>query len=160
MESEVEDGASEQAGSLLDSLTEGLVSDLGTSMIDPPRLNVTCHFCTSTHKSIAQGTDAQAKEYIPSLLTSQAGTHMLEAILQHSPSNVFDKIWELYFVGKLGRLAGHPTGNYVVAKAVSRLELEKVEGLVKEVQSNAGGRGLISKFRTPVPRLAARRLQS
>jgi nucleolar protein 9 len=109
----------------LDHLTEGLVSSLS---------------------SASSSTDEKplAKQYIPSLLVSQAGTHMLEAILAHSPPSVFEAVWELYFVGKLGRLAGHPMGNYVVAKGVGRLDVGGLEGAVKEVQGNAGGRGLIS----------------
>lgn len=121
LDCEVEDSASLQPSSLLDHLTEGLVTELDAKPL--------------------------AKQYIPSLLVSQAGTHMLESILALAPQPVFDALWELYFVGKLGRLAGHPMGNYVVAKGVGRLGVEQVQAAVGEVQGNAGGRGLISMFR-------------
>lgn len=85
-----------------------------------------------------------AKAYLPSLLTTQPGTHLLETILLSSPSQVFASIWELYFIGKIGRLAGHPTANYVIAKAVGRLDLAGVEAVVKECRAVAGGKGMIS----------------
>lgn len=127
LECEVEDQASTSPNSLLDHLTEGLITSLSSLSPDEKPL---------------------AKQYIPSLLVSQAGTHMLEGILASAPQNVFDAIWELYFVGKLGRLAGHPMGNYVVAKGVGRLDVGGLERAVREVQTNAGGRGLISTYKS------------
>jgi nucleolar protein 9 len=86
-----------------------------------------------------------AKLYIPSLFTTQPGTHLLETILITSAPRIFAAIWQTYFVGKIGRLAGHPTANYVVARAIGRLELEGLEGVVRECKAVAGGKGMISQ---------------
>lgn len=86
------------------------------------------------------------KEYLATLLTTQSGTRLLETILVVSPLAVFQSMWTLYFVGKIGKFAGHPYANFVVAKGVARLDVEGVENVVKECRAVAGARGLISTF--------------
>jgi nucleolar protein 9 len=117
---EAADGEAEKPGSLLDHLTEGIVSN----------------------------TEAPtAGQYIPSLLTTQPGTHTLETILTSSSERIFTSIWSTYFVGKIGKLAGHPTANYVIARAVGRLGLEELQGVMRECRAVAGGKGMISELR-------------
>lgn len=83
--------------------------------------------------------------YIPSLLTTQPGTHLLETILTCTFARIFASIWQTYFVGKVGKLAAHPTANYVVARAVGRMGVAEIEGVVKECKAVAGGKGMISE---------------
>lgn len=61
---------------------------------------------------------------------------------------MFKSLWTVYFVGKTGKFAGHPFANFVTAKGVSRLDAEGVEQVVKECRAVAGGRSLISGFRS------------
>lgn len=48
-------------------------------------------------------------------------------------------------MGKVGKLAAHPTANYVVARAVGRMGVAEIEGVVKECKAVAGGKGMISE---------------
>ncbi|EAL21763.1 hypothetical protein CNBC4650 [Cryptococcus deneoformans B-3501A] len=123
LEFEVDEGDAEKQGSLFDVLTEGIVTQI-----------------CSNDQSVFE-----ARPYLLSLITTQTGTRLSECILSLAPQKVFDAIWSTYFEGKLGKLAGHPYANFVVAKGVSRLELGKIEKLIEEVLGNSGGRGLIKQ---------------
>ena len=112
--------AASQENSLLDHLTEGLVS---------------CLLTKSTPSN---------EPFLSSLVSSPTGTRLFEAILQWSPQPVYRHIWTLYFEGKIGKLAGHPFANFVVAKGVGRLDREGIQGVVRECKAVSGGRGLIS----------------
>ena len=87
----------------------------------------------------------ESRPYLVSLLTLSTGTRIFETILLQSPQPVFDKIWSVYFEGKIGKLAIHPMSNFVVAKAVERLDEAGVERVVTECKAVSGGRGMISK---------------
>ncbi|ORX36012.1 armadillo-type protein, partial [Kockovaella imperatae] len=120
---EVGDGAAE--GSLLDHLTEGLVSDLANG-------------------------SARPKEYPASLLSFPIGSHLFEKILSVAPEPIFQELWRLYFHGKIGKLAIHPFANFVVASGVARLDADGILSVVKECKSVNGGRSLIKTARTSV----------
>lgn len=126
LEFEVDEGDAEKQGSLFDILTEGIVTQI-----------------CSNDQSVFE-----ARPYLLSLIMTQTGTRLSECILSLAPQKVFDAIWSTYFEGKLGKLAGHPYANFVVAKGVSRLQLGKIEKLIEEVLGNSGGRGLISECLT------------
>ncbi|KAK4689724.1 nucleolar protein 9, partial [Tremellales sp. Uapishka_1] len=123
LEYEIEDGEAESEGSLLDHLTEGLIS---------------------------QPTEPQAQPFLTSLLSSTTGSRLFESILLLVPRPIFTSIWHLYFQGKIGKLAAHPVANFIVAKGVSRLDTEEIEGVVKECLAVSGARGLIKTSRTSV----------
>ncbi|WVQ85259.1 hypothetical protein IAT38_007424 [Cryptococcus sp. DSM 104549] len=128
LEFEVEDGKAGKPDSLFDVLTEGLVS---------------------AHKEDKEAS-LEPRPYLSSLLASQTGTRLCEALLGIAPEKIFKVIWKTYFQGKLGKLAGHPYSNFVVAKGVARLGKEGIEELVEEVKGSSGGRGLIKAARTSV----------
>ncbi|WVW82368.1 hypothetical protein I302_104375 [Kwoniella bestiolae CBS 10118] len=128
LEFEVEDGDAEEEGSLFDIITEGLITQLKNSPNSKP----------------------EPQQYLSTLLQTQTGTRLFESLLSLAPEPVFKALWSAYFVGKLGKLAGHPYANFVTAKGVSRLDKEGIEGLISEVKGNSGGRGLIKAARTSV----------
>ncbi|WWD09471.1 hypothetical protein V865_007595 [Kwoniella europaea PYCC6329] len=128
LEFEVEDGDAEKEGSLFDIITEGLITQIKQS----------------------PNTKPEAQPYLSTLLQTQTGTRLFESLLSLAPEPVFKALWSAYFVGKLGKLAGHPYANFVTAKGVSRLDKEGIEGLIVEVKGNSGGRGLIKAARTSV----------
>ncbi|WVQ62132.1 uncharacterized protein L199_000270 [Kwoniella botswanensis] len=128
LEFEVEDGDAEKEGSLFDIITEGLITQIKQS----------------------PNTKPEAQPYLSTLLQTQTGTRLFESLLSLAPETVFKALWSAYFVGKLGKLAGHPYANFVTAKGVSRLDKEGIEGLIVEVKGNSGGRGLIKAARTSV----------
>ncbi|OCF41800.1 hypothetical protein I317_04406 [Kwoniella heveanensis CBS 569] len=128
LEFEVEDGEAEVEGSLFDVLTEGLI----------------------THLQKTPETPLETQPYLLSLLASQTGTRLFESLLVLSPQPIFNALWSTYFEKKLGKLAGHPYANFVVAKGVARLDSKAIEGLIAEVKGVSGGRGLIKAARTSV----------
>lgn len=138
LEFEVEDGDAEKPESLLDHLTEGLVTALGKS--SPPHVPS----ITKADRPDQSG-PYESQPYLVSLLTLSTGTRLFETILLHSPLTVFEKVWSTYFEGKIGKLAIHPMSNFVVAKGVERLDGEGIDRVVTECKAVSGGRGMISE---------------
>ncbi len=65
-----------------------------------------------------------------------ASSHLLEVLIEAAPARVFHQIWTTYFVGRLDRLLTHPVVNFVVAKAIARLEDEEdMRRLLAEVKT-------------------------
>ena len=81
---------------------------------------------------------------------SPTGTRLLEALLKLSPARIFAALWSAYFVGKIGKWAGHPFANFVVAAGVTRLDGKQVRAAIKEIKSVSGGKPLIKMARTSV----------
>lgn len=140
LECEVEDGAS-GTGSLLDILTEGLVTSVEA-------------------RKGGDKTKPTPQPYLSAQLVSVTGTRLFEALLKLSPKRVFKALWKTYFVSKLGKLAVHPYANYVVAAGVARLDGAALQSAIGEIQSVSGGRGLIKTGRTSVLLALAQRAAS
>lgn len=60
-------------------------------------------------------------------------SHILETILTRSSQPVLDKLWELYYVGRVAKLAGHPVANFTVARGIERIDAEALRGAVGEL---------------------------
>lgn len=127
--------------SLLDHLTEGAVTAISMSLYESSILFSVWFF---TDKPGESGT-YESQPYLVSLLTLSTGTRLAETILLHAPQPVFDKIWSVYFEGKIGKLAIHPMSNFVVAKAAERLDEAGIERVITECKAVSGGRGMISE---------------
>lgn len=89
--------------------------------------------------------EPKAQPYPALLLTTPLGSRLQETILAICPEHMFKPYWKTYFEGKVGKFAGHPFANFVVAKGISRLDVEGVEGVIRECKAVAGGRALISE---------------
>jgi nucleolar protein 9 len=61
-------------------------------------------------------------DFILTLLRDTTASHLLESVVVHASAPTFAVLWNFYFKGKLARLAMHPVANFVLAKAVTRLE--------------------------------------
>ena len=68
-------------------------------------------------------------------------SHLLEVLALCAPPFVFRSIWTTYFVGRLPKLVTHPVANFVVAKAVERLESEEDLRTVWEEMGGISGSG-------------------
>ncbi|KAH7343515.1 armadillo-type protein [Rhizoctonia solani] len=95
---EAQQGRSDTPGSLIDSVLMGTIS------------------------SLAQGTEPQQSDYVETLLRDPTASHLFEALVRHAPEKTFQALWNLYFKNKLGRLCSHPVANFVVSKAIMRLD--------------------------------------
>lgn len=127
-----------QRNSILDHLTSGLITEY------------------LEHEADASSHEFVNHDYLPSLLRDTTGSHLLQTILLTCPAHIFTIIWKTYFVGKVGKLAGHPIGNYVISSGVSRLMPESesggnasLESLIAELEV-VGVSHLIKSARTSV----------
>lgn len=71
------------------------------------------------------------------LLRDPTSSHLLETLVRRLPAGVFNAVWNIYFEGKLGRLAAHPVANFVVAKALERVTEEQLRQTCEEVENVA-----------------------
>jgi nucleolar protein 9 len=62
-------------------------------------------------------------------------------------------MWELYFKGKIGKMASHPIGNFVTAAGIKRLDDAGIENVVTELQ--AVGTSNLTSERSCVAKLFA-----
>lgn len=88
--------------------------------------------------------DVPESDYLTTLLRDPTASHMLETLVQKSPDRAFNVLWRTYFLGKLSKLSVHPVANFVVAKAVERLDVEQLRSAVEEIH-NVGGK-IVSKY--------------
>lgn len=83
-------------------------------------------------------------DYLETLIRDPTSSHLVEVLVLVSPIEVFRAIWATYFVGRLGKLIGHPVANFVLAKAVGRLEELDMRGLMEEI--GTGWEKTVSKW--------------
>ncbi|KAJ3892589.1 armadillo-type protein [Lentinula edodes] len=102
----------DEHGSLMDRVTVGAVSaslDQDTKSIDP-------------------------SDYLGTLFRDPTSSHLLETVLSRASAEPFALIWNTYIQGKLPRLAIHPVGNFVVAKAIERADVNQLATAYEELQ--------------------------
>ncbi|CAE6465333.1 unnamed protein product [Rhizoctonia solani] len=107
---EAQQGKSDTPGSLIDSVLMGTIS------------------------SIAQGTEPQQSDYVETLLRDPTASHLFEALVRHAPEKTFQALWKLYFKTKLGRLCSHPVANFVVSKAIMRLDSSNLLEALQDIE--------------------------
>jgi nucleolar protein 9 len=54
-------------------------------------------------------------------------------MLTFAPLSIFNAMWELYFQGKIGKMASHPIANFVVASGVKRLDEDGIKNVIAEL---------------------------
>lgn len=79
------------------------------------------------------GVIIESTDYLNTLLRDPTSSHLLETIVTRSPDKAFVVLWDLYFKGKLHRLAIHPVANFVVAKAMERVAPEQLSEACEEL---------------------------
>ena len=65
--------------------------------------------------------DLEASDYVGTLLRDPTSSHLLETLVRRLEPGPFDIVWDVYFNGKLARLSVHPVANFVVGKALERV---------------------------------------
>ncbi|KAF8845591.1 ARM repeat-containing protein [Paxillus ammoniavirescens] len=78
----------------------------------------------------------EASDYLVTLLRDPTSSHLLETLVSRCPGRAFNLIWQTYFRDKLARLAFHPVANFVVAKAVERLDSTQLGDALEELKSS------------------------
>ncbi|KAF9518476.1 hypothetical protein BS47DRAFT_1289620 [Hydnum rufescens UP504] len=133
---EAESGEAEMAGSLMDRVLMGMISRLidGQATLD-------------------------REDYLETLMRDPTSSHLLEVLALCAPPRVFQSIWTTYFVGRLPKLVTHPVANFVVAKAVERLEAEEdLRTVWLEMGGVAGELGRTGVLRAMIDRAATKGL--
>jgi len=88
-------------------------------------------------------------DYLQTLLRDITSSHLLETIFARSPPDAFNSLWSLYLKDKLSRLSVHPIANFVVAKALERVdEMQLLDACreLKHVWPNVIGETLFHCF--------------
>ncbi|KAL5508549.1 NOP9 [Sanghuangporus vaninii] len=112
LEMESIQGDSNGPGSLMDSVSAGLIS------------------------TTSQGSRGKLEpsDYVMTLLREATASHLLERLVALAPEPVYDAMWDLYFGGKLNRLATHPVANFVVARAIERANDKQLSSVLEELK--------------------------
>lgn len=69
----------------------------------------------------AAGADSVTPDALNRLLTDRAGSHLMEAVFETAPDEVFNKLCTAAFRGRLVPLAQHPSANFAVQAALAAL---------------------------------------
>ena len=146
-------GRSEEKGSLMDRIMEGLVSEHGECLVqlllaDGGQESMLTAIFSAANPNMQQ---PARSDYVESLLRSNIASHVLEVVLQNVSQPVFELMFKMYFAGRINRLAGHPVANFVTARVVQRANKEQVELVVDELASNQETlEGIVENSRTGV----------
>ncbi|EGO01542.1 hypothetical protein SERLA73DRAFT_176882 [Serpula lacrymans var. lacrymans S7.3] len=76
----------------------------------------------------------EVSDYLSTLLRDPTSSHLLETLITRSIEPVFAILWSTYFQGKLSKLAVHPVANFVVAKALERLNGSQLKTALDELE--------------------------
>lgn len=131
LEVEHDKGRSSIPGSLMDRLLQGLIAASRESAGPSrgyPRL-------TSPFLAVQGELPFQParSDFIETLLRSNISSHVLEKLVGLCPQDVFDLLFETYFAGRFGRLAGHPVANFVCARVVERINDKQTQTVIEEI---------------------------
>ncbi|KAJ7638452.1 armadillo-type protein [Roridomyces roridus] len=91
-----------------------------------------------------------ASDYLNTLLRDPTSSHLLECIVSRCPDTSFSILWASYFKGNLPRLASHPVANFVLAKALERVDAPQLSEACAELHNT--WRKIIQTSRTGVLR--------
>ncbi|KAG6885129.1 hypothetical protein C0993_005707 [Termitomyces sp. T159_Od127] len=130
LEVEADCGMTDEPDSLMDRVMVGIIST-----------------CVKNSGTVIESTD-----YLNTLLRDPTSSHLLETIVTRAPDKAFVVLWDIYFKGKLHRLANHPVANFVVAKALERVSPEQLSAACEEL--NGTWNKLMSSSKTGVLRSA------
>lgn len=87
---------------------------------------------------VNSGAITESSDFLVTLLRDPTSSHLLETLVSRCPDWVFNQLWSTYFQGKLSRLALHPIANFVVSKAIERLDSNQIKETLTELNSSWG----------------------
>lgn len=144
-----------QPGSLMDRALVGMISSMGM----PPLVAIQPTFPLISHTEKDPETPHEPSDYLNTLLRDPTASHLFETLVRRAPAPVFPILWATYFEGKLARLAVHPVANFVVQKALGRLDADQLgkacEELADEVARKVVKAGRVGVLQALVDRAAA-----
>lgn len=82
--------------------------------------------------------------FIETILRDQTASRLFEVMLAVAPDPLFQSLWAAYLGGdRLSKLAGHPVANFIVAKAIRRLDAAALDEVVTTVKRDGTARKLV-----------------
>ena len=64
----------------------------------------------------------EASDFLATLLRDATSSHLLETLVAKSSAPIFNLLWSTYFQNQLPRLSVHPVANFVVSRALARID--------------------------------------
>ena len=128
LEVEADQVMADEAGSLMDHVLVGLITLQSEFQLHHSRV------IADLSKESYLPSAPEPSDYLMTLLRDPTSSHLLETLVGRTSESVFDNLWSTYFQGKLSRLAVHPVANFVVAKALSRVNEKQLQELLTELQ--------------------------
>jgi nucleolar protein 9 len=80
----------------------------------------------------------EQSDYLSTLFRDPTSSHLLETVVTRAPDRAFVILWSTYFQGKLARLSAHPVANFVVARAMERVNTSQLESACEELRESWG----------------------
>lgn len=117
LEVEANQHLSNEPGSLMDRVTVGIISSCSQHLSLQ-----NCGVLLMCSVTGAGWPSPESSDYLNTLLRDTTSSHLLETIFARTPLDAFNRLWSLYLKGKLSRLSVHPIANFVVAKALERVD--------------------------------------
>ncbi|KAF7313483.1 hypothetical protein HMN09_00504200 [Mycena chlorophos] len=74
-----------------------------------------------------------SSDFVLTLLRDATSSHLLETVVTACPPRAFSALWSTYFKGTLAKIASHPVANFVLAKAIERLDAEQLADACDEL---------------------------
>ena len=75
----------------------------------------------------------EASDFLITLLRDATSSHLLETLVTKSSLPIFGLLWSTYFQHQLPRLSVHPVANFVVARALARIDPAQLGGVCEEL---------------------------
>ena len=64
----------------------------------------------------------EASDFLATLLRDATSSHLLETLVTKSSPQIFNLLWSTYIQHQLPRLSVHPVANFVVSRALARVD--------------------------------------
>jgi len=94
------------------------------------------YLCSTSDKDPA--VIPEQSDYLSTFFRDPTSSHLLETVVTRAPDRAFVILWSTYFQGKLARLSAHPVANFVVARAMERVNASQLESACEELRESWG----------------------
>ena len=79
--------------------------------------------------------------FIETIVRDQTASRLFEVMLAVAPDLLFASLWSTYLGGdRLSKLASHPVANFLVAKAIRRVDAQAIDVIVSTFQRDGTAR--------------------
>lgn len=135
LEVEADQGLSDAPDSLMDRVLVGIIT-----LYSKYCLAILCTTRRLTLSYLLPDENPSAvpeqSDYLATLLRDPTSSHLLETLVTRAPNRAFAILWSTYFQGKLSRLSAHPVANFVIARALEKINAEQLGEACEELKDS------------------------